>query len=135
MEDRMDAAPSAPEQPITFERAGLSALGGPVAADEPSAAAVPLLRLTPVPELAVAREPWAGAVRAVVTGATVLVISVELGRRAGAPARLTAFCSAGACAVVVGPWLASQLVPQFAAQPAARPVARAVPQFASTRVG
>jgi hypothetical protein len=41
----------------------------------------------------------------VVTVIAVLVITAELGRRAGAPVRLTAVCSAGACAAVVVPRL------------------------------
>ncbi|NKZ04874.1 hypothetical protein [Actinomadura latina] len=122
MKDRMDAVPGAPQQPIAREPVGLSAPGEPAVIDEPGAAAVPVLRLTPVRELPAARDPWGGALRMAVTGATVLVITAELGRRAGAPGRLTAFCSAGACAVVVGPWLASRLVPQS--------VAQSVPQFA-----
>lgn len=114
----MDTAPNAPQQPIGLSALGepLGALGEPVVMDLPSPAAVPVLRLTPV------RDPWAGALRVAVTGAAVLVITAELGRRAGAPGRLTAFCSAGACAAVVGPWLAAQYVPHFAAS--------SVPQFA-----
>ncbi|MFA1539562.1 hypothetical protein [Actinomadura monticuli] len=127
MEERMDAAPGAPQQPIAFEPAGPVARRELVLADEPSAAADPELWRSPAPELLAAREPWAGAVRMAVTGATVLVITAELGRRAGAPVRLTALCSAGACAVVVGPWLASQFGPV--------PAAPAAPRFAATRAG
>lgn len=130
----MDTAPNAPEQPIACEPAGPAAPAAPrrlILVDEPGAAAVPVLRRTPVPELPAAREPWAGAVRVAVAGATVLVITAELGRRAGAPGRLTALCSAGACAVVVGPWLASQLVPEAFAQSAVQ----AVPRPAATRAG
>lgn len=119
----MDAAST--ERPITGGRsaagpsAGLAWTAdwriGPAEADEPGSAAIPLLRLTPVREWPAARPPSSRAVRTAVTGAGVLVITAGLGRRAGAPARLTALCSAGACAVVVGPWLASRVVPRTAA--------------------
>lgn len=114
----MDTAQSAPQQPIGPGALGesLGALGESVVLDRPGPAAVPVLRLTPV------RDPWAGVLRVAVTGAVVLVITAELGRRAGAPGRLTALCSAGACAAVVGPRLASQYVPHSSAQ--------SVPQFA-----
>ncbi|GAA1823353.1 hypothetical protein [Actinomadura chokoriensis] len=118
MEDQMDTAPGAPQQPIGLSALGesLGALGEPVAMDQPTLAAVPVLQLTPV------RDPWAGALRVAVTGAAVLVITAELGRRAGAPGRLTAVCSAGACAAVVGPWLASQYAPHSAPRYAAQSV-------------
>ncbi|WP_165965109.1 hypothetical protein [Actinomadura bangladeshensis] len=45
-----------------------------------------------------------------VTGVTVMVISAELGRRAGASGRLTVLCSAGAGAAVVAPWLVPHLM-------------------------
>lgn len=132
MEDRMDAASSTPEQPITRHSgrpglggpAGPGALGEPVV-DEPGPAAVPVLQLTPVPPAA--RQPWAGAEQAAVAGAAVLVITAELGRRAGAPGRLTALYSAGACAAVLAPWLASYLMPEFASRLAARAVPRTAP--------
>jgi len=123
----MDTAPGAPQHPIAFGPAGPAARRELVLVDEPGAAADPELRRTPAQEFLAAREPWPGAVRTAVTGATVLMITAELGRRAGAPVRLTALCSAGACAVVVGPWLASRLGPP--------PAVPAIPWFAATQVG
>lgn len=143
-DSRMDTAPSAPEQRGAPVRPGAVRPGapgwpgrpdppagpgpagghravgerllvdGPTLMDQPGPGAVPVLSLTPVPEARAAREPWDGALRLAVTGVTVLVITAELGRRAGAPARLTAVCSAGACAMAVGPWLVPQLVPRLA---------------------
>ena len=134
MEDRMDAASSTPDQSTGSERqpaasadlrrgdvdegAMYAALGARPAAredgrilpvEEPSEHAVPVLRLTPVPEPYAARDLWAGSSCVVVTGVTVMVITAELGRRSGASRRLTALCSAGAGAAAVAPWL----VPQF----------------------
>lgn len=75
--------------------------------EEPSERAVPLLVLTPAPELGAAREsrPW--DVHVVVTGVAVLVITAELGRRAGVPPRLAAVCSAAGFTVVLVPRLIS----------------------------
>ncbi|TDD91438.1 hypothetical protein E1293_02325 [Actinomadura darangshiensis] len=98
-ENRMDTAPSAPSLTSGAGRRPSS----PVA--EPTAAADPYLQLTPVPGPRAPRNPSAGTAGAVVTGIAVLVITAELGRRAGAPARLIAVWSAGACAVVIAPRL------------------------------
>jgi hypothetical protein len=116
----MDRAPGAPEQPITFERPAPewpAAFTDPFAPVQPSAAALPVLRLTPVPGLGSAQPPWAEGLRTVAAGVAVLVVAAEFGRRAGAPGRLTACWTAGACAAAVGPWLvphlASHLVPRL----------------------
>jgi hypothetical protein len=99
-ESRMDAVPSAPS--LT---SGAGWAPAP-SFEEPSERACPSLTLTPVPGPRAPRDPWAGTTGVVVTGIAVLAITAELGRRAGAPARLTAVCSAGACAVVIVPHLA-----------------------------
>ena len=125
----MDTAPGAPKRQSAFEPAGPAVRRHLVLADEPSAAAVPVLQRTPAPALPAAGEPWAEVVRVVVAGAVVLVITAELGRRAGAPGRLTALCATGACAVVVGPWLASQFAPHSVVQSVTRTTTRlAVPR-------
>jgi hypothetical protein len=129
----MGAAPSAPEQSTGVERQAMASTGRrgggvddgamgatPVARpparedgwtllDEPSAHAVPVLRLTPVAEPYEARDPRARSTRVAVTGATVMAITAGLGRRAGATGRLPALCSAGAGAAAVAPWLVPQL--------------------------
>ncbi|MEU8340113.1 hypothetical protein AB0C74_00295 [Spirillospora sp. NPDC048832] len=128
MEDsRMDTAPSAPEQPSAPVRpvapgwpAGPGLAGERVLVDEaampeqPGPGAVPVLSLTPVVEPPAGREPWEGALRLALTGVAVMAVTAELGRRAGAPVRLTAICTAGAGAMAVGPWLVPQLVPRLA---------------------
>jgi hypothetical protein len=100
----MDPVPGAP--PLTSAGGRVRGRERPAAAGEPTEGAHPRLVLTPVPEPRAAREPWPGATGVVVTGIAVLMITAELGRRAGAPVRLTAVCSAGACAAVVVPRLA-----------------------------
>ena len=105
----MDATPGTPQRPIAFEAAGPAGLRELVLTDDPSSAAVPVVRRTPAPALSATRRPWDEGVRVVVSGAAVMVIVEELGRRAGASGRLTALCSAGAGAVVVGPWLVPRL--------------------------
>lgn len=133
MEDRVYAALSEPEQSTGYERQVRASAdrrddvddGVPGAApgarplslgegwmaslEEPSERAVPLRHLTPVPEPQRAGDAWAGSAHVAVAGVTVMVITAELGRRAGASVRLTALCSAGAGAAVVTPWL----VPRF----------------------
>lgn len=64
--------------------------------EEPSGRADAIVMLTPVPEPDAPRAAPPGTAATVVTGAAVLAITAELGRRAGAPARLTAVCSVGA---------------------------------------
>ncbi|TDC57300.1 hypothetical protein E1281_05320 [Actinomadura sp. KC345] len=73
--------------------------------EQPSERAYPLLVLTPVHESRATRETWTGAVPVVATGIAVLVVTAELGRRAGVPVRLTTACSAAGFAVVVVPRL------------------------------
>lgn len=125
MEDRRMGAeagrPGAPEQPVMVERPAVAdpsaVFARPavesVLLDEPGAGAVPVVRLTPVPEPGMARYPWVGVARVAVSGAAVMLITAELGRRAAASGRLTVLCSAGAGAAVVAPWLVPQLVTQF----------------------
>jgi hypothetical protein len=58
--------------------------------------------LTPARATHQAARPWTDVDWSlVVAGIAVLVLTAELGRRAGATARLTAFCSAASLAVVV----------------------------------
>ncbi|WP_433477777.1 hypothetical protein ACQPZP_12410 [Spirillospora sp. CA-142024] len=127
MEDsRMDAVPSAPPLGPGDGRADhWASWEETLSWEEPTERALPLLMLTPVPGPRAPRGPWPGTAGAVVTGIAVLVITAELGRRAGAPARLTAVCSAGACAVVVVP----RLVPRLPAT-ASLPRHRFRPAFA-----
>ncbi|MGH3239194.1 MAG: hypothetical protein ACRDNL_02380 [Spirillospora sp.] len=95
MEDsRTDAAPSAPF-PMPYS-------GRWADWEEPSERAYPLMVLTPAGETGPMGAPWAGVDwPLVVTGIAVLMITAEFGRRAGAPARMTALCSAVGFAVVV----------------------------------
>ncbi|MFI0485209.1 hypothetical protein [Actinomadura sp. 9N215] len=91
--------------------------GGPgVEWDQPSERAYPLMMLTPATKARSVQASWPGADwPVVVTGIAVLVITAELGRRAGAPARMTALCSTVGFAVVV-------VVPRFvSAVPRPRP--------------
>ncbi|WP_165966272.1 hypothetical protein [Actinomadura sp. 7K534] len=90
--------------------------GAPGVWEEPSECANALLVLTPVSAPRV-REPWAGGVHVVVTGIAVLVITAELGRRAGVPARLAAACSAAGFAAVLVPRLACAAPPRPRARP------------------
>lgn len=126
MEDsRTDPVPGASypvagiERRAACERAAWNeqAAGERAGWEQPSERAHPLLVLTPVPE---PHELWPGAVH-VVTGIAILVITAELGRRVGVPARLTAVCSAAGFAVVVVPRLVSS-----APRPRFRPDAAAL---------
>lgn len=95
--------------------------------EQPSERAYPLLLLTPVPEPRAPRASWPGAVHVVVTGIAVLVITAELGRRAGAQARLTTLCSAAGFAVVVVPGLVIPGLVSTAPRPRPRPLFAAAP--------
>ncbi|TDC62487.1 hypothetical protein E1200_25630 [Actinomadura sp. GC306] len=78
--------------------------------EEPSACADALLVLTPVPEPRV-RETRPGGVHVAVTGLAVMVVTAEVGRRAGVPAGLAVACSAAGFAAVLVPRLVSVAPP------------------------
>ncbi|MFI0368572.1 hypothetical protein ACH35V_11875 [Actinomadura sp. 1N219] len=68
----------------------------------PSEHAHPLMVLTPIGETRSVRAVRPGVDwPVVVAGIAVLVATAELGRRAGASARMTALYSTGGCAVVI----------------------------------
>jgi hypothetical protein len=71
----------------------------------PTERAHPRLELRRVPGSALPAAPPRRAAGAVVTGIAVLVITAEVGRRSGAPPRLTLLCSVTAFTVVVAPRL------------------------------
>ncbi|GAA4228650.1 hypothetical protein GCM10022254_19180 [Actinomadura meridiana] len=89
-----DAVPSA-SYPV-------SGYGRGTVCEEPSERAYPFVLLTPVHATHPMARAWTEVDWSlVVAGIAVLVFTAELGRRAGATARLTAFCSAASLAVVV----------------------------------
>ncbi|SFN05834.1 hypothetical protein SAMN04489713_10161 [Actinomadura madurae] len=112
MEDSlMDPAPDVPYPTAADGRERTAAV------EEPTERAHPRLVLTPAAEPRAEREPRAGAV---VSGIVVLLLTAELGRRAGAPARLTAIFCAGACAAVIVPRYAPAApLPRLRLRPAA----------------
>ena len=107
MEDsRTDPVPGATHQVAGSEhQPGRGQSASRVHWEQPSERAYPLLVLTPVHESRATREAWTGAVPVVATGIAVLVVTAELGRRAGVPAKLTTACSAAGFAVMVVPRL------------------------------
>jgi hypothetical protein len=75
--------------------------------ERPTERALACVRLTPVPTSRTPVARRAGVVPVVAVGLAAVVVVTEIGRRAGASGRLTAFCSVGVFAVVVVPGLGS----------------------------
>ncbi|WUH96983.1 hypothetical protein OHR68_25985 [Spirillospora sp. NBC_00431] len=111
IDSRKDAVPAAP-----FPMPGS---GQWADWEEPSERAYPFTLLTPAGEIRSTRPSWPGADWPfVVTGTAVVVITAGLGRRAGAPARMTALCSTmGFAVVVVVPRLVSAMPRPRSRQP------------------